>query len=414
MTQQSNEKKTPELDIHDVRQKMARALSGLQKEDILQENKKILRDFVEHRRSEGISISTLYSHYSCLLWVSRFITRPFDQLNEKDVRKIVGRINEHCRSEHHRVHKLVLLKKGLQIIKGYPKPKAPHIRYPPEIAWINTSLNRTKISRPSWDDLITEEEIYRQVIRHAHNSRDKLLLVMLRESGARIGSIANAKIGDVVFRDFGFILRARKDKTGPIDIPFYIATPYMIDWLEDHPCGGDADAPLFVRRRKGYAQLKYMGIYSALQAIFRRAGLNKRFNPHHFRHSDASIMGLYLPTSLMEQKYNWCAGSSMPSVYQHVSGKQVDVAMRRLRGLSADELPKPMTAPFCKKCKVIVKIHTLRCSRCRQQVKMKDMDEQTPDKPAPGNGTAPNATQELVSAFATALEKVMSGKTLRA
>ena len=100
----------------------------------------------------------------------------------------------------------------------------------------------------------------------------------------------------------------------------------------------------------------------------------------------------------------------MPGHYQHVSGRQVDVAMRKLRGLGADELPKPMTAPFCEKCKVIAKIHTMRCPSCRKQVKMQEMTDKAPAESDHDGSNGSVKSKELVSAFAMALENVLKDR----
>lgn len=365
------------LDIYNMKQQVKNFEPKLLRSNITDANKETILKLIKRRTNDGLTPGRIRQYYRTFIWVAERIKKNLVVLTLEDVREIVHLINNKCRSEYTRVEMLCTFKKGMQIIKGYPKPESPHIRYPQELAWISTSPDRRKISRPSWDDLVQEKELYKDVIRFACNSRDKLLLVMLRESGARIGSIATARIGDLVFRNQGFVLRAKRDKTGPIDIPFYIATPYLNDWLNDHPHGDNKRAPLFVCLTRHRGQLlTYSGIQDAIRSICKRSGFTKKLNPHHLRHSDATILGLYMPTSLMEKRYNWSSGSPMPSYYQHVSGKQVDIAMRKLRGLEADELPRPMKAPLCKKCNIIAYIHSMRCPHCGQIVKIEEMDEE--------------------------------------
>ena len=70
--------------------------------------------------------------------------------------------------------------------------------------------------------------------------------------------------------------------------------------------------------------------------------------------------------------------------------------MRKLRGLSHEELPKPMEVPICKRCNIIAKIHTMRCPKCGGIVKMNEVEKEKIDAIIPSK-TIEHETAEKLS-----------------
>ncbi|MEA3378864.1 MAG: hypothetical protein U9Q69_04460 [Nanoarchaeota archaeon] len=50
-----------------------------------------------------------------------------------------------------------------------------------------------------------------------------------------------------------------------------------------------------------------------IRKLFKEAGVDKKHNPHTFRHSRASYLANYLTEFQMNQYFGWVQGSDMPS-----------------------------------------------------------------------------------------------------
>jgi hypothetical protein len=67
------------------------------------------------------------------------------------------------------------------------------------------------------------------------------------------------------------------------------------------------------------------------------AGVNKRINPHLFRHSRATSLANKLTEAQMKEFFGWVQGSDMAVVYVHLSGRDVDHAILDAYSKNAEE-----------------------------------------------------------------------------
>ncbi|MDQ1255196.1 MAG: integrase/recombinase XerD [Euryarchaeota archaeon] len=108
------------------------------------------------------------------------------------------------------------------------------------------------------------------------------------------------------------------------------------EWLEEHPSKDCPEAPLwfnFAKREKSLKPLRYEAIRMRLNKIAKKAGINKKIHPHLFRHSRCTHMANYLTEAQMNAYFGWVQGSGMPSVYVHLSGRDVDGAVLKANGI---------------------------------------------------------------------------------
>jgi len=61
-----------------------------------------------------------------------------------------------------------------------------------------------------------------------------------------------------------------------------------------------------------------------------KAGIDKPVNPHHFRHSRATVLANHFTEAQMCEWFGWVPGSSVPGRYVHLSGRDIDRAYRSL------------------------------------------------------------------------------------
>jgi hypothetical protein len=82
-----------------------------------------------------------------------------------------------------------------------------------------------------------------------------------------------------------------------------------------------------------FESMRYDAIRMRLKKISKKAGINKKIHPHLFRHSRCTYMANYLTEAQMNAYFVWVQGSGMPSVYVHLSGRDVDDAVLKANGV---------------------------------------------------------------------------------
>lgn len=219
------------------------------------------------------------------------------------------------------------------------------------------------------EELLTEDEIKRMMAA-ATSERDRAIVAVFYSSGARLGEICNANIGDVQLKHYGTSIHITKGKTGARDIDIFIGTPELQNWLNVHPCRSDAGAPLFVTRfKKGsqFARLSPKAVQSLMQRLAKAANIpeEKRTNPHAFRHARATNVADFLTNSDMTEMFGWRPGSGMPSVYVHSSRKKVAAKLAEHAGVKVPESAKPTSmVKQCPNCGCINAANDTTCKYC--------------------------------------------------
>ena len=204
---------------------------------------------------------------------------------------------------------------------------------------------------------------------------------MLYESGCRIGEILSLMIRNVEFDEYGCVLLV-DGKTGQRRVRVIASAPKLASWIDNHPLRDQPDAPLWVNlgaknRRRA---LTYGGAKSILKEIVDRAGIKKRVYPHLFRHSRATHLANHLTESQLKQHFGWIQGSSMASVYVHLSGRDVDRALLELNGInvSKEKEAEKFKAIDCPRCKTKNSPISKFCNSCGLALDLKvaiELDE---------------------------------------
>ncbi|MBI5065043.1 tyrosine-type recombinase/integrase [Candidatus Woesearchaeota archaeon] len=212
-------------------------------------------------------------------------------------------------------------------------------------------------------DLLTESDV-KKLVETANYIRDKMLVSILWESGCRIGELVNLRIKDVVFDKHGTILNVF-GKTGARTIRLISSTPYVAQWLQIHQNREDRNSYLLINignTNKG-KRMSYSLVRKNLGLLFKKCGIQKRCNPHSFRHARATFLANHLTEFQMNQYFGWTQGSNMPSTYVHMSGKNTDSALLKIYGLCSEEDKKEsMIKP--KKCPRCSNLNSFECSFC--------------------------------------------------
>jgi len=308
-----------------------RQLDSLICSDLSSTNRKLILNFLNYCFSEGIGENRTLKYLSTLKIVAKSISIDFDMATEDDIRAYVGSIERSSLSEWTKHDYKVSLKKFYRWLNGGEEH--------PATKWIKTTLKRYDRKLP--DDMLTQDEVQR-IIDTATNKRDKAIIALLWDIGARIGELGNLRIKDVKHDDIGISILVT-GKTGQRRVRAVWSVDYLNDWIKDHPGKNDPEAPMwfkFAKRTTELEPMQYSTIRMRLNKLAKRAGINKKIHPHLFRHSRCTYMANYLTEAQMNVYFGWVQGSDMPSVYVHLSGRDIDDAILKANGVTEKGAPR--------------------------------------------------------------------------
>lgn len=360
------------FDIHDYDGQLAGAMKRLASdEDILAKNRKTIARFDGYLLSLGLKVPRRVKYIYLLTRLSKNIRKPFEKVTKEDMLGIVAGVqSEKHLSEYSKVDRKVALKRFWKWLKGKDE------FYPLEVRWIKTKLKNDRCKLP--EELITEEEV-KKMADAADNPRDKALIQCLYETGSRIGELMTVQIKNVVFDQYGALLRVT-GKTGERRIRIVASSPALATWMDFHPDKENPEAFVWIRQfktgRKSTGQLpfRYNNIAARIRKLAEKAGVKKRVNPHSFRHARATVLANKLTDAQMKEYFGWVQGSDMASVYVHLSGRDIDDAILKVYEVKNDaetkkekfkplecprcELPNAPASKFCTKCGCVLNAET--------------------------------------------------------
>jgi integrase len=309
-----------------------RALEGfpleIQREAVLQ--------WVKELHASGRSNATLELYSSHLKMLGRTIAKPFENLSREEVADYLGKFeNVGTRNSVG-----IVLKNFLKWLnKGCT---------PDSISW--WSAGKVDLTLCA-NDILTEEEIQR-LINYAATFRDKALISVLYDSGARIGSILKLRRMDVQFDEYGAIIHLRSDKTGRRRIRVVNAVPILRDHLNSLP---DKRQEAGIWFTHDWKPLGYQGALLAIKDAGRRAGLTKPVRPHMLRHARATEFARKnVSEAAAKAQFGWAPNSSMWMRYTHLNAADIDREVLRVSGIKMEESSsknksplRPIKCPAC-------------------------------------------------------------------
>ncbi len=342
-------------------------------ENILEENKKLIFDFDRHLVLNDYSLARRYKYIIRLPKFAEQLDVSFDEAVKRDIEDLImwiqkkDDISDRTRSDYK-----VLLKRFYRWIGGG--------EYPEKVEWIKPTHNHSNDKLP--DDLLTEDDV-KKLIKSAKNPRDKAIIAMLWETGARIGELIDLEVDS--FEDHRHGLKVVIDgKTGSRRVPLIESVPHITAWLNSHPRRDEKNAPLWVNigTRNNGQKYSYRSLNKMLNETAQRAGIDKPTNPHHFRHSRATYMANRFTEAQLCEWFGWVQGSDVPARYVHLSGRDIDSSYARLHGIEEekDKEISEMAPEDCPRCRDKVPPNADFCHRCGQALSIKGMEEVEEDQ----------------------------------
>lgn len=339
--------------IHDYQRMLERETELIKSADIPSVNRELIFDYRLHADSENHSIPRILRVISILRLVSGIVKKPFTEVQRRDYELLFSLL----RSQGKTQGTIDTYKNVLRVFHRWLNQG----EFPECVKWFKFSKTRYA-GLPQ--DLLTAEDV-KKLLQASSNLRDKAMIAVLWESGARVGEVGTLEIRHISFDDFG--CQAMLDgKTGQRRIRLVSSAPYLLEWINIHPFNSQPDANLWINNRElDKGLISYRRIAKILEQTAQRAGIKKPINPHHFRHSRATYNAQFLTEAQMKEYFGWKQDSDMAARYVHLSGKQVDDAILKMYGLKKQEDEKEtLKREACPRCKNINDVNHQFCQKC--------------------------------------------------
>ncbi len=301
--------------------------------------KETLVRFDREKSAQGVAPSTRYIYLFCLTKFGRSIKKPYESATKEDLIDFFNLFNWYK-------------SRSLKVcIKAFYKWLHGGETYPICVSWIKThGIEKRKLP----EEILTTEEVL-HLADATKTPRDRAMLMVLYESGARIGELFALRIKHIEFDRFG-ALAMLNGKTGMRRVRLIDSVPDLKIWLNHHPLREEPDAHLFVMLKDNMPVRSHSTFLRVLDRAKSKAGIKKRIYPHLFRHSRATHLAQDFTEQELKVIFGWSGGSKMPATYVHLSGGDIDRKILEKRGIiiRGEEYPEPsqpLRLKICPNCK---------------------------------------------------------------
>lgn len=306
--------------------------------------------FIRYRMNGGLAPDTISNDIKALIELSKINDKLLEELTSDNLYEIFSFLNSKAKGTV-----------GLYKLKFRLFLKFIDREDMAQLCIVKQSQRDRKLP----EDLLTPEDI-ELLINYAKNLRDKAYFAVLYESGARKGELEELQLKHIVFDENGAVITLPKGKTGARRIRLVFSAGYLRNWIDNHPLKLDRNSWLWASSWDEKVHVHYMTFWGSLRLAAKRAGIEKRVNPHSFRHARATHLARDLTEQQLKAYLGWTASSNMAGIYVHLSGKDLDKAILKLNGIATEEEPehKALKTIKCPRCKEIQDKKASFCFKC--------------------------------------------------
>lgn len=180
-----------------------REINGKQ-EELTKSQKEVLLDYAKDSLNEGFSPNTIKGRLNLIKSFAYYVKKDFKEITKEEIkgyRDLKRDLKPGTLNNILTVIKLFF--KWLYKVEGKGK-------YPEIVDWIKIKPPQQSEIRDS--DLISFEEVKGTLIPACHNFRDKCLIMLMRETGARINEILATDVDDVRLRKIDLVVCYKIDR----------------------------------------------------------------------------------------------------------------------------------------------------------------------------------------------------------
>lgn len=305
-------------------------------------NKFFLVKFKDRCMAESMSPRRIVKYMNYMALHSVTLGKDFDQATKEDIQRVIADIESREWSLWTKYDNKVMLKTFYKWLEGDGET------FPKKISWLKPKIKNNKLIDSH--DLLTDGDV-RLILDACTKIRDKAFVSVLYESGCRISELLNMKVKDATQDDFGYVIHV-SGKTGPRRIRLIESTPYLSNWIANHP--KDRDSPLWgsVGTVNNGKQLSHGSVLKLLKGLAAKTGIKKPVNPHAWRKANSTKLAAEGMTEFeLKRRQGWVPNSKVVEVYVRLSGKNDDDAYFRTKGIClACKKNKAIRNNLCEEC----------------------------------------------------------------
>lgn len=341
--------------------------------NLSQDRHRTILGFLQALEDDRVGLATMQGYVGAIKTLDG--GKPYKRLTERDIRAWAREIDKRYKPSGAWLYKFDVRRFLKWVHTGHLDGDG----YPPCVSWI-----KNKNGRKNYEGEILSLDEIKRLISVANSQRDRALLFTLYESGARASELVGLKIKDVEFDQYGAISRLGRGpnaKTGSRRVRLFEATPDLQIWLSMHPQRQKQEAPLWPSGKTGELAIQRRGLIALVLKYVKKAKLGKKISPHTFRHSRATHLATVLKEAQMREFFGWSRDSKMPSIYVHLSGRDVDQSLFEHYGIAEREEAQdsPLKKKVCDSCKAENSTSARFCWRCQMAFDTTKADKLTRD-----------------------------------
>jgi integrase/recombinase XerD len=328
---------------------------------------KLLERFEHVLRINNYSVGRIEKYWCFLRRIHKELGVCFEEVKRSDIENLIVKIDsnhewsEWTKHDFKRITKFFFRWLRFGNLEG---------AYPDEVKWIRSKMKRSNSKTP--EQILTKQEI--ELMASKTNSiRDKALVLILYESGCRIGEFLNMKIKDIAFDSYGCYILV-SGKTGWRRVRIIEYSKELLNWLDSHPFKNNPESYVWINLENPSPndRIKPATVNKMLKDLAKKCNIAKPIHPHAFRHARATHLAKYLPEAVLKELFGWTKDSKMASVYNHLSGKDVDEALLKLHGIKIEEIKEEKAGiKICQRCGEANSILTHFCKKCNAPLDFK-------------------------------------------
>lgn len=284
--------------------------------------------------------------------------KPLEKAKREDLERYLSMVQGRVKPNTLEGHKRVLKSTYKDLLQ--PEESG----HPSVVSWIRLAnpFNETKRE----EDLLRAEEVKR-IAQAAMCTRDRAIILVLEESGARSTEIAAAHVGDVKFDQYGALISLGGD-TDKRRVRLLHSVPDLARWMNEHPFRNHPDSPLWVSWGSAN-RLEALGkdaISKIVVQAAKVAGIPKHVHPHLFRHTRINHWLDKYNDDIVKYLAGWSKNSMMVQVYRHRAGKRFDRVILEKEGLlqKEDQAEPQPTSQNCPRCLAVNGPVDVLCRTC--------------------------------------------------
>ena len=345
----------------DLDGQLERKIEKVKKAKITPNNKQTILRFKDECFVDGLSKKRILKYFPILISIASMLKKDFEKATTEDIKAVVGEIEKSDFTDWTKRDYKVGLKKFYRWLYKCCPGESPEVT-----KWLRVKTIKEGSLRA--ETVLNEDDI-QKMISMANSLRDRALISLLYESGARYHEFIPLKRSSIQFSENGESAKVsiHSEKTLSRTITVVSSVPYLRLWIQHHSHKQRDDFYLWVNTSNNNGDdqpLSYNALTNILKFIAKNAGITKPHNPHAFRHARATVLSKILSEATLSKYMGWILGTGMVRTYAHLNDSDVEEKILEAHNLKKEKTNINKLTKPCPRCQASNEIDADYCMRC--------------------------------------------------